>query len=108
MQCTNKKCGKMNTAYLDDENDTVHCGACDEEINNVSVFLKRQMRFSKQFRPKKVKSFSIKCQKCGKNDRPVLSGDDILCGACKKPMDQLTEFYKKMLREQLKTLGDDK
>lgn len=108
MQCTSKKCGKMNTAYLDKDTDQVHCGACDEIINNVSVFTKRQMRFNKEFRPKHTKSFSVKCAKCNKDERPVLSGDDILCGACKKPLDQLTPFFKIMLKERLKSLGEDK
>ena len=93
--------------YLDPKDDKVYCSECDREIANITHFAKIQMKALKQFRQKKVISFAVKCQKCGKEDRPKLVGEDIVCQACKKPLDHLSEPFKIMLREKLKTVSND-
>ena len=107
MACTAKGCGHVMEPYLDPKDDKVYCSKCDKEITNVTHFAKVQMKTLKQFRQKKVVSFAVKCQKCGKEDRPKLVGDDIVCIGCKKPLDHLSEPFKIMLREKLKTVAQD-
>jgi rRNA maturation endonuclease Nob1 len=107
MSCTTKGCGKTMEPYLDPNTDKVYCSLCDGEITNITHFAKVQMKTLKQFKQKKVISFAVKCQKCGKEDRPKLVGEDIICRSCKKPMDHLSEPFKIMLREKLKTAGQD-
>lgn len=107
MPCTNKGCGKLQEPYIEHKTDKVFCSLCDREIANVTHFAKVQMKTLKQYKPKNTTSFSIKCPKCGKEDRPKVVGDDIVCTGCKKPMDHLSEPFKIMLREKLKTVGQD-
>lgn len=105
--CTNKGCGQIQEPYIDPSNDKVYCSKCDKEIVNITYFTKSQMKSSKQYKPKNVVSFSVKCKKCGKEDRPKLVNNDIICVGCNKPLDHLSEPFKIMLREKLKTVGKD-
>lgn len=106
IQCSHKGCQKLQAPYIDLTNSKVYCSLCDGELT-VTQFVMHQMKMNKQFRKKEDKSFSIKCPQCGKEDRPTLSGKDILCSGCKKPMNHLTEQFKIMLREQLPQAGKD-
>lgn len=107
MQCTTKGCSKLMEPYLDVKEDKVYCSLCDQELVNVTYFVKIQMKSLKQFRQKTNKSFSIKCTKCGKEDRPKLINNDIICVGCNKSMDHLSEQFKIMLRDKLKTVDKD-
>lgn len=107
MSCTTKGCGKTMEPYLDPKTDKVYCSACDAEMANVTHFAKIQMKALKQFKQKKAVSFAIKCQKCGKEERPKLVGEDIVCRVCQKPMDHLSEPFKIMLRDKLRTVAQD-
>lgn len=107
MQCSNKGCGKIMEPYLDPKTDKVYCSLCDGELANVTHFVKIQMKSLKQFKQRQQKPFAVKCKNCGKEDRPMLKGDDIVCVSCKKPMDHLSEPFKIMLRDKLKTTDQD-
>lgn len=107
MTCTSKGCGETMEPYLDPKDDKVYCSKCDKEITNITHFAKVQMKALKQYRQKKVVSFAVKCQKCGKEERPKLIGEDIVCPGCKKPHEHLSEPFKVMLRDKLKTVGKD-
>jgi len=105
--CTNKGCGKIQEPYLDPQDNKVYCSACDGEITNITPFVKTQMKSMKQFKQKKSKPFVFKCAKCGKEERPKIVNDDIVCGACAKPMDNLSPIFKNMLKDKLKTVDKD-
>jgi len=107
MTCTTKGCGQVMEPYIDPKTDKVYCSECDKEISNVTHFAKVQMKTLKQFRQKKVVSFAVKCQKCGKEERPKVVGEDIVCPACKKPHEHLSEPFKIMLRDKLRTVSQD-
>lgn len=104
--CTNRGCGKIQEPYLDIADDKVYCSLCDKELN-VTSFVKTQMKSNKQFRRRQPKPFSVKCQSCGKEDRPKLVKQDIVCVFCNKSMDHLSEPFKIMLREQLQKIDKD-
>lgn len=105
--CTNKGCGKQMEPYLDPKDDKVYCAECDRELPTITHFAKIQMKSFKQFKQKKSMSFAVKCKNCGKEDRPKLVKDDIVCAACNKPHTHLSEPFKIMLKEKLKTVGQD-
>lgn len=105
--CTNKGCGKIQEPYLDPQDSKVYCSICDGEITNLTPFVKHQMKLNKQFKQKKAKPFVFKCAKCKKEDRPKVKNDDIVCGACGEPMDNLSPIFKNMLKEKLKTVDQD-
>lgn len=107
MSCTNKGCYKQMEPFIDPKTDKVYCSICEGEMSNVTHFAKIQMKSLKQFRKKNTVSFSIKCNLCGKEDRPILIGEDVVCSSCKKPLAQLSEPFKIMLREKLKTVSQD-
>lgn len=107
MCCTNRGCGKQMEPYLDPRDDKVYCSICNNEISNITYFAKVQMKTLKQFKQKVGESFAVKCDKCGKESRPILFNDDVICSGCKKPLDKLSVPFKNMLKEKLKTVGKD-
>jgi ribosomal protein L34E len=107
LPCTNKGCGKIQEPYLDIKEDKVYCSLCDREIPGITYFVKVQMKALKQFRQRQPKPFAVKCQRCGKEDRPKLVGQDIICTGCDQPLDHLSEPFKIMLREKLRTTDKD-
>lgn len=107
MPCGNKGCGKQMEPYIDPKDDKVYCSECDKEIPNITHFAKMQMKSLKQYKQKKAVSFSVKCQSCGKDERPKLVNKDIVCPGCNKPHSHLSEPFKIMLREKLKTVSHD-
>lgn len=94
------KCNKYQAPFLDPKKDKVYCSACNEEIT-VNHFMKVQLVAVKQYRENNKSSFAVKCNKCNKEDRPLLINDKITCGACKKEIDNLTDFFKDMLKSKL-------
>lgn len=105
--CTNKGCGKHMEPYLDSSDDKVYCSVCDNEIPNITHFAKMQMKTLKQFKKKTQLSFSVKCKKCNKEDRPKIVNNDVQCPYCKVSHTHLSEPFKIMLREKLKTADQD-
>lgn len=105
--CTTKGCGKIQEPYLDPQDSKVYCSLCDGEITNLTQFVKNQMKSNKQFRTKKTKPFVFKCNKCNREERPKVVKDDIVCGACSQPMDNLSPIFKNMLKEKLKSIDQD-
>lgn len=101
-----KKCGTMEP-YMDPKTEQIFCSNCNQEITSITHFMKSTMKTLKQFRQKPTISFGVKCQKCGKEDRPKIVGDDVLCPFCNKSHEHLSEPFKIMLKEKLKTVGKD-
>lgn len=107
MPCTNKGCGKIQEPYLDTADDKVYCSLCDRELPNITHFVKIQMKSLKQFRKRASKPFAVKCINCNKEDQPKLVGEDIVCPGCNKPHSHLSEPFKIMLRDKLRTTNKD-
>ena len=105
--CTNKGCGKIQEPYLDPQTNIVHCSLCDQEISNLTPFVKLQMKSMKQYKQKQAKPFAVKCLKCGREERPKVVAGDIVCGSCAQPMDNLSPIFKNMLKEKLRTTDKD-
>ncbi len=94
-------CNKYQTPYLDPKTEKVYCSSCNEDYP-VNHFQKMQLKALKQYREVNKTSFAVKCNKCNKEDRPLLINDQIICGACGKEIDNLTDFFKDMLKTRLK------
>lgn len=105
--CTTKGCGKIQEPYLDPQDNKVYCSLCDSEILNLTPFVKAQMRSMKQFRQKQSKPFAVKCDKCGREERPKLQNGNVVCGSCGGPLSNLSPIFKNMLKEKLKTVDKD-
>lgn len=107
IECNNKGCAQLQSPYIDPETDIVYCSKCDQEIKNVSIFTKRQMKSLKQIKVKEKKSFSIKCPNCKTDDRPKLIEDNIVCSKCSKNIDNISPFFKNMLKTQLNSINKE-
>lgn len=105
--CTHKGCGNYMQPYLDPSNDKIYCSSCDKELTNITHFIKAQMKSFKQFKPKKKVAFSIKCSACLVEDVPKLVNDQIMCGNCNKPLTNLSEPFKIILKQKLKSNQDN-
>jgi ribosomal protein L34E len=101
INCNNKGCGEFQAPYLDKDTGEVFCSACGKTLSNITQFAKNQMKTLKQFKPKSKKSFSVKCNHCQKEERPIVLNGSLICGLCKKSLDKLTPTFTKMLIEQL-------
>ena len=105
--CINKGCGKLQEPYLDPKDDKIYCSACNLELTNVTYFVKAQMKASKQFKPKKQVPFAVKCNVCGKEDKPKIVNKSIVCSSCNDPLNHLSDIFKNMLMEHLKKTDKD-
>jgi len=103
MSCTNKGCYQQMEPFLDPNTNKVYCSICEAELTNVTNFTKQQLKSNKQFRKKATVAFGVKCNSCGKEDRPIIISNDIVCASCKKPLTHLSEPFKIILRDRLKS-----
>lgn len=101
-----KKCGEMEP-YMDPKTSKVFCSKCDKEIPAVNHFTKVTMKTLRQFREKPQIPFGVQCQNCGKEAQPKIAGDDVICPQCSKPHDHLSEPFKMMLKDKLRTTNKD-
>lgn len=101
-----KKCGEMEP-YMDPKTEKVYCSKCNNEMTNVTHFMKTTMKTLKQFRQKQAVPFGVKCKNCGKEAQPKIVADDIVCPGCNKPHTHLSEPFKMMLKDKLKTTNKD-
>lgn len=99
LTCENSECGKCMTPYLEPTTNIVHCSICDEEMVNISPFMKNMLRQNKILKERPKKAFAIKCS-CGREDTPLLEDDQLLCPKCKEPH-KLTPAYATMLKTKL-------
>ena len=107
IQCFNKGCNKLQEPYIDKDTNKAHCSECDKELPNISSFAINQMKANKQYKQKKAVSFSVKCTSCGKEDRPKILNKKICCITCEKEITSISEPFKIMLFETLKTVEKD-
>ena len=107
MFCPHKGCGQQMEPFLDPATDKVYCEKCEREMTNITHFVKVQMKSLKQYRQKQAIAFGVKCQKCQKEAQPKVVGDDIVCPGCGKPHEHLSEPFKMMLKDKLKTANKD-
>ena len=105
LRCDNKGCCQESQALLDVKTDEVLCSECGKSIKNVTSFTKIQMKSIGQIKRTVAakKSFSIKCNKCLKDDQPILGANDILlCPNCKEELTSVSPIYKGLVVEYLK------
>jgi Zn finger protein HypA/HybF involved in hydrogenase expression len=100
-----KKCGETEP-YMDPKTEKAYCPKCNKEVA-INHFQKTTMKTLKQFKEKSTDTFNVKCQNCGKEATPQKLNEEIVCPHCKKIHQHLSEPFKIMLREQLKTVNKE-
>jgi DNA-directed RNA polymerase subunit RPC12/RpoP len=98
-------CHKEMRPLADKDTMVVYCTECGKPINNVSVFMKRQMLAYGQIRNinKKKLAWSVKCSHCSKEGPPELNKNDeqLTCSYCHKLLDNLSKPFAQMIRTNL-------
>lgn len=104
--CDNKGCGKEMRPVVDKDTMVAYCTDCGKSVNNISIFMRRQMVSNDQVRrdEKKKLPWAVKCKNCSKEGPPNLSKDekDLLCSFCGKELTTLAKPFSEMIKVNLK------
>lgn len=101
-----KTCGQIEP-FMDPKTEKIYCPLCNNEMLNVSHFMKVTMKTLKQFKQKVTDTFVVKCTNCGTEAQPKVLNDNIVCSQCDKVHNHLSEPFKIMLKDKLKTTNRD-
>jgi len=106
--CDNKGCFETGEPTLNLETNEVICGSCGKVINNVSYFMKVQLKALGQTTRNKPpnKAFTVQCQRCGQIVKPILTKNKAIMCPCGAEMTHLPPPIAHMLRITL--VGQDK
>jgi ribosomal protein L34E len=103
--CDNKGCGKEMRPVVDKTTLIAYCTECGKPVNNISIFMRRQMASSDQVRKdeKKKLPWSILCVSCNKSGPPDLgkSGEKLNCSFCGKELLNVARPFYEMIRANL-------
>lgn len=103
--CDNKGCGKEMRPVVDKTTLVAYCTECGKPVNNISIFMRRQMQAENQVRrdDKKKLPWAVKCADCKKEGPPVLSKDKnkLLCSFCNKELTSLAKPFAEMIKLNL-------
>ncbi len=103
--CDNKGCNKEMRPVVDKDSLVAYCTECGKPVNNISIFMRRQMVSHGQVRrnEKKKLAWSVRCQHCDKEGPPELDkkGEKLVCSFCGKELDHLTKPFAQMIKVNL-------
>lgn len=99
-----KKCKRISQdSYYDKQLDKVMCSECGESIDDVPPTTKRSLiGVGKVINSQPKSSYMIECKACGKTGLPGLKDNELYCSNCGAKI-EVTEFFKKVAIEHLKT-----
>lgn len=112
--CDNKGCRKENEPVLDKQTGEVICTECNQPINSMTEFAKRQMISLGQVRrsEKKKQAWSVKCEKCEREGPPKLNKEGekdnnnqpvvkLHCTYCNAELTNLNQPFATMIKQNL-------
>lgn len=103
--CDNKGCRKEMRPVVDKDDLVAYCTECGKSVNNISIFMRRQMLAQGQIQrnEKKKLAWAVKCNHCTKEGPPELdkAGEKLICSFCSKELDQLTKPFAQMIKVNL-------
>jgi Zn finger protein HypA/HybF involved in hydrogenase expression len=101
-----RKCGQIEP-FMDPKTEQVFCPLCQQEMTQINHFAKVTLKNLRQFRQKPQIPFCVKCQNCNQEAQPKIEKEDVVCPKCNKPHTHLSEPFKLMLKDKLKTVNKD-
>lgn len=102
--CDNKGCKKEMRPVVNKDTLEAYCTECGQTVNNISIFMRRQMRDQGQVQrnEKKRLAWSVKCNHCQKEGPPELNkSGELVCSFCKKELDHLAKPFAQMIKLNL-------
>lgn len=104
--CDNKGCGKEMRPVANKISLIAYCTECGKPINNISIFMRRQMVSGDQIQrdEKKKLPWAVKCVDCKKEGPPELTkdGKQLVCSFCNKELTTLAKPFAEMIKVNLK------
>lgn len=104
--CDNKGCRKEIKAIVDKETLIAYCPECGKQVNNISIFMRRQMVALGQVKKDddvKQLAWAVKCHDCGKTVPPKLVDGKLLCNFCEIELTELAKPFAETLKSMLKS-----
>jgi len=101
-----RQCGQVEPT-MDPKTEKVYCPLCNNEILNINHFTKTTLKTLKQFKQKTTATFAVKCKSCGTEAQPIITNNIIVCPQCNKEHNHLSEPFKIMLQDKLKTVNKE-
>lgn len=89
-----KTCKRLSEICLDKQDDNVYCKDCDQQITDITIFVKNNLKISKVFREPKKKNaaFEVVCSSCQKKTVPQLKDNKVFCLHCKAELKLSSHF----------------
>jgi predicted nucleic acid-binding Zn ribbon protein len=103
--CDNQECHQEMNPVVDKDTLVAYCTVCNKPINNVSVFMKRQLVYNGQVVKQEVKksAWALKCPKCTQTGTPIEQDGKLCCAFCKEPIPNVNPVSEKLIRQYLKS-----
>jgi ribosomal protein L34E len=103
--CDNKGCHKEMRPVVNKETLEAFCTECGNQVNNISIFMRRQMASYDQVQrnEKKRMPWSMMCKSCNKEGPPELDkdGKKLNCSFCGKELENVARPFYEMVRTNL-------
>jgi ribosomal protein L34E len=106
--CDQKGCRKEMEPALDKTDNKVYCTECGKEIHCVTEFAKNQMVSLGMVKreSKRQQAFSVRCNKCNKENPPTLKKDRLHCAHCDAEIEGLSAPFALAIKEFLRAQGN--
>lgn len=103
--CDNVNCHKEMNPVVDKNTLVAYCTICNQPINNVSIFMKRQLVCNGQIVKQEVKksAWSLKCHSCTQIGTPIDQDGKLCCAFCKKELKNINPVSEKLIKQYLKS-----
>lgn len=98
------KCKTDVTPVLDVKANVVVCPDCEEELTQITNFVKVQLKAAGQIKKEKQsrKAFSVRCQVCNKEAQPKIANGKVLCSLCGNEHEHLSAPFKQAILTAMK------
>jgi hypothetical protein len=107
--CDNKSCRKEMRPVVDPTTLEAHCTECGEKVENISIFMRRQMAAQGQVKKldKKRLAWAIKCLACSQEGPPELTNNKLTCCFCKEELKHVPKPFADVVKNAIRTKGTE-
>lgn len=103
--CDNKGCRKEMKPVVDKDTLLAYCTECGAQVNNISIFMRRQMMSEGQIRKldKKKLAWAVKCEHCHKEGPPDLNDkNELICTFCNLVLNTVAKPFAEIMKVNIK------
>lgn len=106
--CDNENCHKEMNPVVDKNTLVAYCTICNQPINSLNIFIRRQMAYDGQIVKQEIKksAWALKCGKCTKIATPIEQDGKLCCAFCKEVLQNVNPVSEKLIKQYLKSKKD--